>query len=305
MEIHLYSITWNEAAILPFFFRHYDRFVDRYFLFDDGSDDGTLAILAQHPRVTVRPLPRPFDSYLQSATHLRNHAWKDSRGVADWVIATDIDEHFYHPDMRGYLESCRAAGVTCIPGLGYQMLTDTFPDQQAELARDHRMGAPFDDMHKIGIYNPDAIEETGFVTGRHFGRPTGRVIYPARDEVLNLHYKYLGLDFVDARQQDLIARVGSNAHDQVTLPHWGVGEEQLRSWIAVWSSALVDVTDPAQTTLRRHRDPHIPSWWRAPPWWRLRPWHLQYWWRKAPPWTRHAIGRTRRLLRLPKMLPQR
>lgn len=47
--------------------------------------------------------------------------WKESRGIADWVIATDIDEHRYHPDMYRYLAQCRPQGVTIIPALGYQM----------------------------------------------------------------------------------------------------------------------------------------------------------------------------------------
>ena len=44
--------------MLPFFFRHYDPIVDRYIVYDDGSTDRTLEMLAAHPRVEVRPFAR-------------------------------------------------------------------------------------------------------------------------------------------------------------------------------------------------------------------------------------------------------
>ena len=44
--------------MLPFFFRHYDRFVDRYVIFDDGSTDNSPAMLTGHPRVELRRFVR-------------------------------------------------------------------------------------------------------------------------------------------------------------------------------------------------------------------------------------------------------
>lgn len=54
MRIHLYTQSLNEAAVLGFFFRHYDPWIERYIVFDDGSTDGTLDLLAQHGRVEDR-----------------------------------------------------------------------------------------------------------------------------------------------------------------------------------------------------------------------------------------------------------
>ena len=54
MITHLYTVTWNEADILGFFFRHYDPWIDRYIVYDNGSEDETLALLRAHPRVEVR-----------------------------------------------------------------------------------------------------------------------------------------------------------------------------------------------------------------------------------------------------------
>ena len=58
MWIDLYTRCWNDAAMLGFFFRHYDALVQRYIVFDDGSTDASLDILASNPKVEIRPMPK-------------------------------------------------------------------------------------------------------------------------------------------------------------------------------------------------------------------------------------------------------
>ncbi len=58
MIIHHYAACWNEAPMLDFYFRHYDGLVDRFFIYDDGSEDGSVELLQQHPKVTLRQLER-------------------------------------------------------------------------------------------------------------------------------------------------------------------------------------------------------------------------------------------------------
>ena len=54
MKVHLYTKVWNEEEMLPFFFRRYDPLIDRYIIYDDGSTDNTLKLLAAHDRVEIR-----------------------------------------------------------------------------------------------------------------------------------------------------------------------------------------------------------------------------------------------------------
>ena len=84
LRVHLYTICWNEEYMLPYFFRHHDRVVDRYVIFDDGSTDSTLSSLKRHPGVEIRPLPRlEVDSYALAAKNVHDACWKESRGLAD------------------------------------------------------------------------------------------------------------------------------------------------------------------------------------------------------------------------------
>lgn len=202
MSVHLYAICWNEADMLPFFFRHYDPWVDRYVIFDNGSTDATMELLAAHPKVEIRAFPWiDPDSFIQSSGLLQCVCWQESQGRADWVVITAIDEHLHHADMPSYLASCHRNGVTAIPALGFQMLSDHLPPAGTWLAETLRIGAPFADMNKLSIFDPDRIRKTGYSVGRHYAVPEGEVVYPAADEVVNLHYKYFGRNRLEARNR--------------------------------------------------------------------------------------------------------
>lgn len=257
--VWLYALTWNERRVLPFFFRHYDPWVDRYILYDDGSSDGTLDVLAAHPRVTVRRFDRAVpNSFVESHRLWQNHEWKEARGKAGWIVLTAIDEHLWHPAMPAYLAEQAGQGVTAIPALGFNMIADGFPASDTNLAETLRIGMPHHEMNKLSLFNPNALMETNFSPGRHYARPEGDVRYPESDEVFLLHYKYLGTEYVAGRNAEL--RTGLGKHDIQA----GLGEQY--AWgKGVWDDALAE--------MKKHtidyRDPsvgfstHIDRWWRG------------------------------------------
>ena len=210
MVVHLHTVSHNDSRMLGFFFRHYEPWVDHFFICDDASNDGTREQLAAHPKVTVTNLERTnSESWVLSAKEIYNSSWKQSRSAADWVVVTNIDEHFYHPQIRRYLEDCTSRSITAIPSLGYQMVSEEFPPPHAVLTRDCPYGAPWENMSKLGIFNPRMIEEINFTEGRHRAAPTGTVVLPATDAVLNLHYKYLGGRYLCTRHSELSTRYRS------------------------------------------------------------------------------------------------
>src|SRR5436190_8012883 len=133
--IHLYTICWNEEYMLSYFFQHYDPVVDRYIFFDNGSTDDTRPILEKHPKVEIRRLGHSpdTDSYVLEAQQVHNECWKESRGLADWVIITAVDEFLYAPRFKAYLVDCARNGVTAIPALGFQMISPTRPSINKKL----------------------------------------------------------------------------------------------------------------------------------------------------------------------------
>ena len=193
--------------MLPHFFRHYDPYVERFFIHDDASTDGSRELLAGHQAVDVGCFPRKGDSYVLDAMHFYREAWKASRGEADWVIVCNVDEHLYHPDLLGYLNRCRERGVTTVSTLGYEMVADHFPQDPRRLCDVVVRGMRWDRLDKVALFDPSAIIEIGYAPGRHEVVPTGRVVYPRRPAVKLLHFKYLGLDYLVSRQSELHDRL--------------------------------------------------------------------------------------------------
>src|SRR5262249_43956863 len=158
-----------------------------------GSTDNTLKLLAAHPRVEIRPFVRSHPtSFVLSTQVLHDTMWKESRGRADWVIITAVDEHLFHPiGLRSYLRLAGYRGITAVPAVAFQMVTETFPSIDEYLARTRRFGAPLDVYNKLSVFDPEALTETRYEVGRHSAAPEGNVRYPKRDQLLLFHYKYL------------------------------------------------------------------------------------------------------------------
>lgn len=259
MAIDLYALCWNDRHMLDFFFRHYEPWVDRFFIFDDGSTDGSLEYLRAKSNVSVAPFVKANPaSLIVSAVILFDEAWKQSRGRADWVVITDLDEHLTHPDMPGYLEHQLTVGVTAVPALGYQMLTEVLPPEGSWLARDCPMGAPWKQMSKLSIFRPDRIEATNFAPGRHQARLKGDVVFPDRDDVVNQHYKYLGVRETHARHQMQRGRLGSVDRARNWGHKYDWSEEQLAADFEAIRSRLVDVG-----RIDHHSQHLEPRWWRS------------------------------------------
>jgi glycosyltransferase involved in cell wall biosynthesis len=246
MKVDLYTIVWNEEEMLPFFFRHYDSLVEGYVVYDDGSTDRTLEMLAAHDRVEVRPFVRTDPgSYVLSAQSLHDTVWKESRGRANWVIIAAVDEHLYHRVGLGrYLRIAGRRGITAVPALAFQMVTGVFPSSQEKLSRTRRYGVPLDKYNKLSVLNPNAIDETRYEVGRHQAAPEGRVQYPKQDHLLLFHYKFLGIDYLLRRYELLSSGLGAGDKErkfgfQYDLPHtrqrWQLRRPEQRSTRCVQS----------------------------------------------------------------------
>ena len=93
MTVVLYTLCWNDGPRLEFFFRHYDKFVSRYVIYDDDSDEPTLNLLRRHPNVEIRRLERSDpDSFVLSEQSISNSCWKECRGESDWRSARPTRE---------------------------------------------------------------------------------------------------------------------------------------------------------------------------------------------------------------------
>lgn len=262
-RVHLHAICWNELPMLDFFFRHYDPWVERYVFYDNGSTDGTLEYLVRQPKVELRYFRQSVPgSFVLSAQQLQNSCWQGSRGQADWVVVTAVDEHLHHPDMPGYLHHCAAAGVTAVPALGYEMVAEEFPPPDVRLTEYLRQGRPLGSMNKLSLFQPQALSETGFGLGRHEAAPLGQVRYPERDELLLLHYKYIGRDRTKARQARLGGALGPVDRGNNWGGHYFRTDEAYTAEFDLLLAQAADILAPGADP---HAEHGLPRWWRPPP----------------------------------------
>jgi hypothetical protein len=84
------------------------------------------------------------------------------------------------------------------------MITASFPNDTAPLREQTRRGWHSEVLDKASVFNPNAIREINYGTGRHHCNPQGCIVWAA-ERVRLLHYKYLGLDYLQQR----IAELGS------------------------------------------------------------------------------------------------
>jgi hypothetical protein len=256
MGIHVYACSWNEIRAIDFFLRHYESFAERIVVYDEDSDDGTRDILAAHKNVDVRRFVRANPSSLElSKLAIQNECWKEARKSADWVIIVDIDEHVFHPRLMDYLAKQKRRGVTFVPTLGFQMITEQFPEKEEHLASTRTMGCPNPNHSKPCVFDPAAIAEVNFGVGLHQASPVGRLKLPAQDEVMLLHYKYLGLDYVVQRYGDLVPRRGAVDLENRWDFHFDKSPEQWRQLLSRYQKNLMDIASPGFSPSAVHGPP--------------------------------------------------
>ncbi len=261
-RIHYFAPAWNEELMLPFLFRHYGQWVERFVIYDSDSTDGSIDVLRRTPKVEIRKVPWPHpDSMILTLQHLHNNCWKECRGIADWVIVADVDEFLYHPDFFGYLRRCRKRGVTCVPALGYEMVSERFPNPDEALVAAFRRGVQHRMMSKLRLFDPSSVDETNFGPGGHVAAPAGNVVYPKRDELLLLHYKWLGLDYLRRRNAMMETTRRSRDIANNWSYHYRTPDEELASRLENLRAVSVDVIALGEAAWRGHKEGR---WWRGP-----------------------------------------
>ena len=245
MQIHLFAMCLNEERMIPYFLSHYSGWVTQFHIFDNGSTDNSLRLLAGDPRITVESFKTEGDSFVETAQRLMNDVWTRSRH-ADWVITAEVDEHLHHPDILAYLQHCATERVTVLHPVGFNMVSDTFPTDPRPLCEQIVRGVRAPDFDKLAIFDPRAIISINYDVGRHAAAPTGRLSWEQNRQIKLLHYKNLGVDYLIERNG--ILSKGLRLKDKSR--RWG--EQYFRS------TATVEV-DFASYALRARRVPGMSS----------------------------------------------
>ena len=243
MKICVITICFNEETILPFFIRHYERFVDKMVFYDGISTDRSREIIAACPIAELRDLDTGGRIDDGANIRVKNTAYREID--ADWFIIVDCDELLSHPDMRGFLAKCDALGVSAVRCEGWNMIGDEIPEgrQLSEAmnlgVRDTYTQTFFD---KLALISKRADVE--FQPGAH-GWVLKRGYQAPGRPVKLLHYKWLSLEHIQRKARSL--RLSQNNIDN----GWGIvaNVPSSEKWVNYYHAARA-VRVPVDLTTR-------------------------------------------------------
>jgi len=124
-EIRLFSVVKNEKLRIHSFLDYYRKLgVDRFFIVDNNSDDGTFEYLCDQSDVQVFRTDESFYFEKDWIMSLLN-----SYGKSHWCILADADERFIYPDyenitLRDFCKGLEKGGYNAVDGLLLDLYSD-------------------------------------------------------------------------------------------------------------------------------------------------------------------------------------
>lgn len=238
--VHYYAVCWNEEAMLPWMFKYYDQFVDRFTIYDNYSSDKTENIINNNTNAEIIKFGKEGHFDDSANQRIKNRCWKQSRGKADLVVVCDMDEFLYHADLENLLRRLCKDKVTFPTTVGYEMYGESIPkyDGHQQLTDLIQKGVRSEWLDKHIIFDPHRIVDTYFDPGAHHANPTGIVRRGTEDTTLKvLHYKNLGLDYLLARYKKLGERLSAFNIENELGTHYLAKQKEIEEQFAAGLAA--------------------------------------------------------------------
>lgn len=202
MKIDVYVICKNEIKLAPFYVDYWKALaedVDVY-VYDGNSTDGTRELLGKYDWIhIINKVPAELDDYVHK--DIKNNAWKQSKGKADFVMVADFDETIFSysvDELRESLQKMKDGGYTILAPLSFNIIADNFPAYQ-EGKYLHELCEygenEFQCYSKPILFDPNQIEEMCYVEGAHCAYPSGNVKWYNPEDLFLIHSKYIGVEY--------------------------------------------------------------------------------------------------------------
>lgn len=213
--ITIYTITYNEEVILPYFIKWYrERFPNcKIVVYDNESTDGTKNICLSTPNLQY--IPYHTGNKLSDSTYLKikNNAWKHAD--TDWVIVCDVDE-FLDVRESNIIEFDKFED-SLIKGVGFNMCNVEGLKDITEI----KHGVRAIQYDKTILFNRKRIQEINYGAGCHHCEPQGDV-NKATISLPLYHMKFIDVDLLVNKYKSYASRLS----DENKEMRWGYHYEQ-------------------------------------------------------------------------------
>ena len=126
MNIDLYTMHYNEELIAPFVINYW-KFLPlrKIFIIDNQSTDGSVDLIKKQFGDKVQIISFSTKDKFDDATNMKfkNHIWKQSRGLADFVIVCDFDECLYNENIMQDLQKMKKEDYSLIKTNGLAIIS--------------------------------------------------------------------------------------------------------------------------------------------------------------------------------------
>jgi len=216
MNLTIYTITYNEQFILPFFIKWYrDRFPEcKIVVFDNMSIDNTVKIALEN-NCEVRQYDTEGKLSDSKYLEIKNNCWKDAK--TDWVLITDADEFL---DIK---PEDLNTDQTLFKSKGYNMCNV----ESLENVLDIKHGIEAVQYDKVVCFNKRYIKEINYTPGCHSCNPKGDVIYTSKTPKL-LHMKFINEDLLVEKYKSYASRLSEENLKQNWGYHYKEQENNIR-----------------------------------------------------------------------------
>ena len=228
MNIDVYTVCWNEMAIIPFCIDYWKRFARHVYVFDNGSTDGSVEYLKQYDWITVQPFGNKDCKQNLENSRIKNEKWKGSD--ADYVVCCDIDELIIGNNIKEKFEECKKAGCTIIEFDWLWLAGGDNPKyQEGKYLHELCPNVIYNLGKKTMVFSPKDIKEMKYTPGAHECKPSGNVKKTYLKDIFCYHINNsLSLEYKINRYKLQNKRLSQEDKKKRWGVHYGYSETKIK-----------------------------------------------------------------------------
>ena len=174
---------------------------------DNESTDKTPEIVKACPKAELRTWSSNNEINENFYLDIKQNCYKESRGIADWVIVGDVDEFIFHPNLLEQLDFYKNKGITLPKVSGYEIVPNCELDPNVNLPFEYQSGTRAINFDKRMIFNPSL--DVQFSAGCHTLINAQNGVVESEDNLYLMHFKKLNLQYYINRHTLLGTRLSA------------------------------------------------------------------------------------------------